>query len=450
MSMRSRLVGLRRTLREDGGFRAFLKHTGWLSGAGAIIIVLAAVQGILTARMLGVALWGMLGVAMGFSRVISLLLSFRMQEFVVKWVTQLGGDGSARASTAFKLALAGDAGTAVLSFVVVELLAGWGASVFAKSPDYVWVFRFVALIIIFQAGQETLLGMMHVNRDFRLQGFVQTGVQVASVCAMAAVYVADGGLLGVVLVQVGAAALTSALMWTFGLRAAYAVLPRGWAHQKIVRFGELGREMMRFAILGNFRGTLHTIMSDGDLLILGFLRNPTEVGYYKLARALGQLADLLNGPLVSTSYPEFSEAAATGAWGDFRSVIRRGTKVAALWLIPVSLGLVVFAKPLIGKLYGPSFEPAAAALAILLVGIVVDGVFYWGGIALLSLGQPGYLAAISVWTTSAKYALAFLLVPVGGYLALAAIQSSVVIGMNVATTRRALQSLKKREAVADG
>lgn len=414
-----------------------------------MLILLATIQGVLTARILGVAVWGTLGIALSFSAVIGRLLSFRMHEFVVKWVTEFNGDDTPRASAAFKLALVGDVGSALVAFAIVELLAGWGAAVFAKNVAFAWIFQITALTIVFQAGQESLIGMLHVNRDFRIRSIIQTGAQAASVCGVIVVYFAGWGVHGVVFAVVGAAGLAWALMWTYGLRAARSVLDVGWLGQKIDDLGEIGRQMARFAILGNFSGTLSSIMNDGDLLLLGLLRNPLEVGYFKLAKSIAQIAGLPMMPLVDASYPEFSAAAAARSWDDFRALMRRGSQVAAAWLVPVSVVLVLIARPAISILYGPQFLPAVPALGILLIGGIVDGVLFWTRISLLAMGEPGYPTAVNLWTTLAKYALAFLLVPMGGYLALAGVQSLVVVGMNAATARRTFSRLRTKVSVAD-
>lgn len=448
--IRSRIASAYGTLREDHTLRNVLKNTGWLTGSSGMLIVLSAAQGILTARLLGVVVWGMLAVALSFSAVVGRLLSFRMHELVVKWVTRLRGDGTARAVTAFKLALAGDVASALVAFAIVEVLAGWGASVFAKNADFAWVFRFVALTVLLQAGRESLIGILHVNRDFRAQSLVQVGCQSASVCGVAAVYLAGWGIRGVVGVVVGAEALAAVLMWIVGLRAARIVLLDGWTRESVVRLGGFEREMARFAILGNLSGTLSSLMNEGDLLILGFLRNPLEVGYYKLAKSIAQIAYLPEMPLVNASYPEFSAAVATRSWGEFRALMRRGSKVAALWLLPVSVGLIILARPAIATLYGPSFVPAADALAILLVGFNFDGVLFWTRATLLSMGEPGYPTAVNLLVTAVEYAMAFLLVPAGGYLAMAAVHSFAIVGMNLLTARRTLARLRTREAMTDG
>jgi O-antigen/teichoic acid export membrane protein len=269
-------------------------------------------------------------------------------------------------------------------------------------------------------------------------------------CGVAAVFLTGGGIQGVVIALVSAAAVSSVLMWTFGLRAARAVLSPGWMGQKVVGLGKLRRELARFAILGNLSGTLSGVMNDGDLLLLGFLRNPAEVAFYKLAKSIAQVAYLPVMPLTDSAYPEFSTAVATQSWEQFRTLMRRGSKVMAVWLLPASIGLVALAWPAISILYGPSFLPAVPALAILLVGVNVDGILFWNRITLLSMGEPGYPTLINLWMTAGKYALALVLVPAGGYLALAALWSAAVIGMNALTARHTLSRLRTRESMVDG
>ncbi len=196
--IRSRLDGVRRTLREDGTLRAVLKHTGWLTGSsGALMMLLQWFKAVLTARLLGIAVWGMLGVALSFCGIAGRLLSFRMNEFVVKWVTQLKGRwdrrGQRRRSSSLSQATSV---VAVLAFAVVEALAGWGASTFAKNAGFRMGVPFLgADNHRVQAGRESLIGMLHVNRDFRTQSLVQTACQTAGVCAIGVVYLVGGDLM---------------------------------------------------------------------------------------------------------------------------------------------------------------------------------------------------------------------------------------------------------------
>ena len=122
--------------------------------------------------------------------------------------------------------------------------------------------------------------------------------------------------------------------------------------------------------------------------------------------------------------------------------------MAALWVIPVSLGLAALSPFAIRLLYGPSFVPAATALAVLLVGLCFDGVLFWTGAALLSIGEAGYLTGVNLTATLAKLALAFLLVPTGGYVMLAALQSLSLTGSNLLYARRVFAGIRVKELVA--
>ena len=326
--VRSRLEIARRALREDATLRRILKNAGWLTGSSGIVVVLGMIQGVLTARLLGVALYGVLSLALSFAGVVGKLLSFRMNQFVVKWVPQLAESDPAKAATAFKLAMTADVGSSLVAFVVLEMLSGWAASAFAKNPDFVILFQFVALGALFGAGSESLLGMLQVNRDFRVLSVIEVGSKLVCLCGIAAVYFAGRGLAAVVIVLLGAQALSAVLMWGFGLRAARAVLHVRWVSAPLAVLGDLGRDMRHFAIMTNVNGTLKLAMSEGDVLVLGLLSNPTEVAYYKLAKSIASIVYLPMMPLVNATYPELSTALARGAWDDFKRLMRR----EASWL----------------------------------------------------------------------------------------------------------------------
>lgn len=442
------IKGVREAIGEDAVLRSVLKNTGWLTGSSGVVILLSTIQGVLAARLLGVAVWGVLAVAVGFVSVAGRLLSFRMSDFVVKWVTQLHEQDRALAPTAFKLALAGEIVTALLAFVIAEALAAWGAAAFAKSPEMAWVFRVLAVTVLLQAGSESFTGMMQVSRDFRIQGIIQAVGQAASALGVLIVFLARGALPEVVGVLLAVQALKAALNWGYGIRAAGLALGTGWVRAPLEHLGDLGREMARFAIMVNISQSLKSTLSDGDLLILGFLTSPAQVAYYKLARSICQIAQMPMMPMVNASYPEFGSAAARNDWGVFRRLMRRGSEASALWVVPVSVGLVALSPWAIEVLYGRSFVPAVPALALLLVGVCIDAALYWTRVALLSTGQPGYDTTVNLVGTIAKVALAFIIVPVGGYIAMAGLSSLVLTGQNLICARRVYATVRARESAA--
>lgn len=436
----------RAALVEDTVLRAMVKNVGWLSGSNVLVILLSMVQGVLTARLLGPSGYGVLAVGISFVAVVTKLLSFRMNEFVVRWVIQLRQSDRLQACSAFRLGVAGEVGALLLAFVVVESMAGWASVTFAKDPAFAGTLRILGLLAVLQFGRESALGMLNVDRAFKPMSLVYIVGQAVSLVGVGLVFLVGGGVNGVVIAVLAGEASRTTLVWALGVRAAGRVLGPGWMFGQFVRFGGLGREMFRFAVLTNVGGSLSVVSKEGDLLVLGLLSSPVGVAYYKLAQSIAQLAMLPVMPIATVAFPDFVAAVAQRSWATLRQHMRQGSKLAAAWLVPISIALAVAAPTAIGILYGSDFVPAAPALIVLLVGLVVDGVLFWTRGVLLALGCPGYLTKLNLAVVAVKLATAFIFVPIAGYLAMAAVQSIVLIGGNSLAVRQTMRELRMRQA----
>ncbi|MBN1461783.1 MAG: lipopolysaccharide biosynthesis protein [Armatimonadetes bacterium] len=417
-----------------------------MTSANALLVPMAVVQGALIARLLGVSGYGLLAVGLSFTTVVAGLLSFRMQELIVKWVTLLRETSQPMASTVFRLGLVADVGVSLVGLALVELLAGWVASAFAKDPAFAQPLRLLGLTLLLQCGRESWLGILTLDRRFRNQAAVQVAAQATSLLGVLVAFLLGAGVVGVVAALLAGEAVRSTLLWTLGARAARRALGRGWLKSPLAPLGGAGREMLRFAALTNAGATLGTLGKQGDALFLSLLLDPASAGYYKLAQSMTQLAVFPVMPLATVTYPELSSAVATRSWRVLRDQIRQGTKLAAAWFVPVSIGLGFAAPALITLIYGADFVPAASAFAILLVGLSVDGALFWNRGAMLALGRPGYLTRTNLVVALVKLALTFALVPFLGYMAMAGVFSLVLVGGNAFVTRETLRTIRAAEA----
>jgi O-antigen/teichoic acid export membrane protein len=152
----------------------------------------------------------------------------------------------------------------------------------------------------------------------------------------------------------------------------------------------------------------------------------TQAGYYKTALALTNLLQLPVSPLPKATFPELSREIARQNWDNVRYVLRQGSRLAAAYSVPVTLGLILFGQPLL-RLYGESYLAAYPAMVILLIGYTFVNIFYWNRVALLSLARPVFPTLVNFVGMVIKVALIFLLVPVFGYLTFAALLSGYYI-----------------------
>jgi O-antigen/teichoic acid export membrane protein len=145
-----------------------------------------------------------------------------------------------------------------------------------------------------------------------------------------------------------------------------------------------------------------------DTLILAAFLPPTAIGYYQIARRVGDAATRLGRPLKQTLYPELTRLAARAEWRRVRKLIVGTTVAIALALAIVLLPILVQIKALVVLAFGTQFAPAAPVVAIqsVAVALTLAGVIL--GPALLSLEHDRAL----VWTGAVTAAAFFvLLVP---------------------------------------
>jgi O-antigen/teichoic acid export membrane protein len=86
------LARLRRVFQrwlESELIRRVLKNSGYLFSSTGLVSAIGMLQGILAARLLGVAGFGILGTITMFTNVINEFTSFRMGELVIKYVGYL-------------------------------------------------------------------------------------------------------------------------------------------------------------------------------------------------------------------------------------------------------------------------------------------------------------------------------------------------------------------------
>jgi O-antigen/teichoic acid export membrane protein len=428
---------------ENELIRRVLVNSGYLFSATGIAAALSMVQGILAARLLGVTDFGILGTITQFTTMINKFASFRMSELVIKYVGEYTEAGdSPRAAAVFKAAGLTEVGTSFFAFALVWILAPLGARYFAKDASLTSWFMIYGLIVLANLLAESSTGLLQIFNRYRSIAAVTVGQSALTLALIVGAYVTQGGVLAVILAYMGgkvggALALSAIALWEAGRRWG-----RGWWRTPLGLLQARGRELVRFAVSTNISATINLVNKDSELLWVSALRSPTEAGYYKLALALANMAQLPVSPLPQATYPELSREVARQNWGNVRYILRQGTRLAFFYTAGAALFLLLFGRPLIRYLYRPEFLPAFPALLILLAGFLVANSFYWNRTALLALGHPDYPTKVNLLAAGLKIAGLLLLVPVFGYLGSAALLAGfyfLSISLNVRKTYAVLR-----------
>jgi O-antigen/teichoic acid export membrane protein len=410
------------SLRQDDLLGRVLNNSAHLFSTNSLSLALSFLMGILSARLLGVAGFGLVGLVMSFASSVNSLLSFRMSELVVRHGGEYLERGEhQKAAALVKAAALAEAAVSMLAFLGVLLTSNLAAAYIAKTAGTAWMFSFFALGLLANFNYETSIGILQVTGQIKLQGrinLLQTSV---------AVLVITAGFLwgrGVFVVLLGY--LIGKLILGLGIfLAAQAQLRRilgpGWWRTSLHALPSY-REPLRFAVSSNISATLIKIFRESELLWVGFFLNKEAAGYYKAAFAIVGLLAVAADPLIATVYPEINRLIVQKAWPRLKDFLRKVTSLALAYNLLQALGFVLLGQWILW-VYGKQYVNAYPALLVLLVGLAFNYTFFWNRPLLLSLNLP----EIPIWVTLVvglvKVGLAFVVVPRFGYVAEAALLS---------------------------
>ena len=408
--------------------RRIVKNSGYLFSATGVSAFMSMLQGILTARLLGPSDFGALGAITVFTSTINRFASFRMNELVVRYVGHYEESGdSARAAAVFKSASYLEMGGAIIAFILIMVLAPLGATYIAHDSSLTPMFRIYGTIVLANLISESANGLLQIFDRFQVMAIITTIQSTVTLALIVVAFFSDAGLVAILLAYmcgkiIGALGITVAALWQAG-----KVWGKKWWRTPVALLAPQRKSLLTFAFSTNISSTISLVAKDSEVLWVSAFLGTTQAGYYKLALALSNLLQLPVSPLPKATFPELSREIARHSWDNVRYVLRQGSRLAATYSIPMTIGLVIFGSWLISTFYGSEYLPAYPALVILLVGYTFVNIFYWNRVALLSLGRPIFPTIVNLVGMIIKVAGIILLVPQFGYLAFAGLLTGYYI-----------------------
>jgi len=423
--------------------RRLVKNSGYLFSATGISAALSMVQGILTARLLGVANYGLLGSIMLFASVINKFASFRMSELIIKYIGKHNEERDFQLSAAvFKAASLAEMLASILAYGLIWLLAPLGAVYLAKDASLVDWFRLYGVIVLANLIAESSTGLLQIFDRYRKIAVLGVVQSVVSLAFISLTYLLHGGMQEILLAYIAGKVVSASGLTFLAWQEARRQWGARWWRVPLGLLRPQARELAHFAVSTNISASLNLINKDSELLWVSFFRTPLETGYYRLALSLANLIQMPVSPLPQATYPELSREVARKDWMSVSNVLRQGSRMAGLYSLAATLVLALGGAFIIRFFYGADYLPAYSALIILLVGFFAANLFYWNRIALLALGRPDYPTRVNLVLAAIKVAGILLLVPRFGYLASAALLAGYYIfsvSLNAWKTRQILR-----------
>lgn len=156
--------------------------------------------------------------------------------------------------------------------------------------------------------------------------------------------------------------------------------------------GEMQRmwEYGKYALGGN---ASFLVYSRADTFILSAFTGPAQVAVYNSAKIFTRIFDMATQIIQMFILPGVSLLASRGERATLKVVVEKSTLFSTVGMVPVMLGMVLFADPMIGIIYGGRYPDAVPVLQVFGIMAIAIPAFAVGSNVLMGLGE----ARASFW-----------------------------------------------------
>ncbi|MFQ5975303.1 MAG: flippase [Candidatus Hydrothermarchaeales archaeon] len=168
-----------------------------------------------------------------------------------------------------------------------------------------------------------------------------------------------------------------------------------------------------------------------DIICLGILLNPEEVGIYSAASPTSRIILAFAVGLYAILLPSVSEVKAKGSDDMVKKYTVDSLKFSLIVLVPVAFLSIAFSREIIVLLFGLSYAGAARAFELLVFGIVFLAIFMVCSAVFQGINKPSIPMKILMVAVIMDVVFNFLLIPLYGIegAALATMISTIFAGI---------------------
>lgn len=330
------------------------KNTFWLFAGQMVGRLLRAAIVIYAARILGAASWGAFSYALGIAAFLTIFSDIGINALITKEASRNPQLKDRYLSTAF--------------FTKLALLAVFVGGVIIFFPYLTKIEEAAAImpILIFVFAFDTLreLGSAVSRALEKMQ--IEAGVQIFTNLAI----VALGFMFLAVSRTSEALAFAYAAGSGLGLVAIFYTLHRHFRNLFRNFNASLIKPILLTAWPFGLMGLMGAIMLNTDIIMLGWLRAPEEVGYYSAAQKIIQLLYVLPALVATSIFPVIARMAMTNAVF-VKTMLEKAVSIVFLISVPVAVLGFAFAPQIINILFGGEYSPAILTFRILMLTVLI-------------------------------------------------------------------------------
>ena len=334
--------------------QTIVKNTFWLFAGQIISRLFRAAIVIYAARLLGAASWGAFSYALGVAAFLTIFSDIGINALITKEAVREPELKNKYLATAFFTKIG------FLIFFIVGTIIAFPyltniPEAAAIMPILIFVFAFDTLRDLGSAPSRALEKMeiealvnIFTNLVIVILGFIFLFVSKTSQSLALAYAIGSGlGLLAIIFILRNH---FKNLLGNFTGSLVKPILTTAWP----------------FAALG----IMGAIMLNTDIIMLGWLRSPEEVGYYSAAQKIIYLLYILPSLLASGIFPSLVRLVKSDS-EKARQLLEKTVAVVFLAAVPIAALGMIFGDSIIALLYGSAYQQAVIAFKLLMTTILI-------------------------------------------------------------------------------
>jgi O-antigen/teichoic acid export membrane protein len=243
-----------------------------------------------------------------------------------------------------------------------------------------------AKLVVYTVGVGSLLEVLSKSWFSIFQGHERLDLASATLIFQRAATAAAG----IAVLLLGGGVVAAGVVYAAGSLLAVAVAEL-WLRRLGVRRARMARAgwlpLVRAGIPIGLMSLLAIVLLRLDVTMLSFLGDAAQVGVYGVAVRLIEATQFLGTALSAAMLPWLARAGRSGP-ADLARGYALGLKAINALLLPIGLGMVLFAEPIIHTLYGATFDDAVLPLQLLGMVTLVYGINSFAATLLIARDRP--------------------------------------------------------------
>lgn len=410
--MRSVLERLRRGM--PGGF---FRNVAWQSSASLWAGASTFFYGLLVGKYLGAGEYGLIAMATAFAQVFSQALELRLQEAVIKYVSDFWEAGQrAKAFAAIKLSLLVNCCSTGLATVLILAAVPLAQDALRKDPRCMTIIGLAALTVLStNFALATCQSVLRVLGEYRAQAFITIVSNAVKLFATLAVILwMHAGIIGVMSLGLAVSLVTTLVtgIVTY-LRLKQNLEPEDFQTSVFV-LRPLFREMIGFVRSTYFLSLSMIPTRDLDVNLLGYFVSKESVGVYRMAKNFMAAVWTLSDAAFLVIYPELARLWARGEQSVLWGFVKRVAVIMGAFGLLLYLGGCVGVPIVTHYVLGPSFDGTGRLFALMAWGLLFWAPMIWANPLLMAAGRPDLVLRSSVINSLVCLCLSLYTIPVWG------------------------------------